>query len=327
MKNLMYSFIFSLLIFINGSALANDNSLFFEEDGRNWVYAGKTHVGEQTFVPEDDDPKNWYEAIILHYIPARNIPLEMYYETFMKVLNEKSGNAFRSEVIQNDENTLIFEWWIDPNTPGAQHGWIKVSKTNFGLQFFRYTTKKIEEVDNIKSQWKEILRKYNFKITPERINYNVDFTLDGRDWIVADDSKMNKIFYLNGENEDNWSERFSISLFDHSGVSPYTFYHNTIADLNLRSGMKVKSKIIQSDNESIFFEWWFPERPHSQREWYKLKYIAPNLASGIKYTMKNSANVVDSRNTWEKIIDNASPNINFKYNIVVDRNYSKNYVK
>jgi len=315
MKTLIFLFSIVLLISLANNGFANEQNLFFKEDGRNWVYAGKTRVGEKTFIPQGEDPTNWSEAIILHYIPAQDIPLEMYYETFMKILNEKSGNSFHSKIIENTEDTLIFEWWLDPETTGAQHGWIRVTKSSYGLQFFRYTTKKVNEVEIIKPRWEKIMSNYNFEISPQKINYNVDLSTDGRDWEIQDSSEMRKSFFLKGENEQNWSERFTITIFDHADVSPYSFYHNTIKDLEKRAGMKVQSKVIHSNDDTIFFEWWFSDKPDSQHEWYKLNFISPTLASGMKYTTKNIDSIEATRQTWEEIMSNASADINFNYNL------------
>lgn len=294
-------------------SVANEDILYFEEDGRVWLYAGKTKVGEKTYVPENQDPENWNEAIILHHINAENVPLEVYYESFMNILNEKSGNIFRSSVLDHTDDYLIFEWWIDPNTEGAQHGLIKVSKTPLGLQFFRYTTKVTENMDELKSNWVNILKGHDFSVVPQKVKVDVDFTLDGRDWDLADSSNTNQEFILRGETLDQWTEKFSIDVFTLQGMSPFAFYYKMIHDLEDKTGKDVETKVIDSGMNHIVFEWKINDDAEPQWSFYKMTVLDSKLASGMQYSSKFDDADTDAKNVWEEIMRKAKANISYDY--------------
>lgn len=292
---------------------SNVDKLFFEEDGRTWMFAGKTKVGEKTYVPENQDPKNWEEAIILHHINVGNIPLEVYYESFMKILNEKSGNIFESTVIEQAEDHLIFEWWIDPSDQDAQHGLIKVSRTPLGLQFFRYTTKNTEAMGANKDIWAKIMRDHDFSVVPQKVNVDVDFSLDGRDWNQVESSTINKEFILEGENLKDWTEKFSIDVFTLKAASPYTFYHEMIQGIEDKTGNNVETKVLDSGLDHIIFEWKVDDSEGPQWSYYKMTVLDSKLASGMQYSSRFGEVDENVKSVWEEIMRKARANISYDY--------------
>ncbi|MEM1283296.1 MAG: hypothetical protein AAGG81_07060, partial [Chlamydiota bacterium] len=287
--------------------------LFFEEDGRNWIFAGKTKVGEKTYVPENQDPQNWKEAIILHHINVGNIPLDVYYERFMKILNEKSGNIFDSTVIEQDEDHLIFEWWIDPIEREAQHGLIKVSRTPLGLQFFRYTTKNREGMGLNKDIWATILRDHDFSVVPQKVNVDVDFSLDGRNWDLVESSTINKEFILEGEDSNDWTEKLSIDVFSLKAASPYTFYYEMIQGIEDKTGNNVETKVIDSGLDHIIFEWKVDDSEQPHWSYYKMTVLDSKLASGMQYSSRFVEVDENVKSVWEEIMRKARANISYDY--------------
>ncbi len=306
-------------------SFANNDTLYFEEDGRIWLYAGVTKIGEKTYVPENQDPENWGEAIILHHINAGNIPLEVYYESFMGILNEKSGNIFQSKIVDQQDDYLIFEWWIDPIEKGAQHGLIKVSKTPLGLQFFRYTTKNVEEMDATKEIWANILRDHDFSVVPKKVNVDVDFSLDGRDWDLAESSSTNQEFLLKGQNLDQWTEKFSIDVFPLRGESPFAFYYKMIQDLEDQTGKNVETKVLQSGMDHIIFEWKIDDVGDPQWSYYKMTVLDSKLASGMKYSSKFEETDEHAKDVWEEIMRKARASISYDYLLEGDAKNTVSY--
>jgi hypothetical protein len=311
--------IMGLILVVPFYSYSSDDSLFFEEDGRVWLYAGNTKVGEKTYVPENQDPENWDEAIIIHHIGANNIPLEVYYETFMGILNERSGNIFHSKILENQDDHLIFEWWIDPEEQGAQHGWIKVSKTPVGLQFFRYTTKNVDTADSIREIWSSILKDNNFLVVPDKISVDVDFALDGRDWGLAESSKTNQEFILKDQSLDEWTEKFSVDVFSSEGESPYAFYYKTIHDLEAKTGKNIETKVLDSNSKQIIFEWKVDDGEDSQWSYYKMTVLDMNLASGMHYISKDQESDERVKDVWGEIMKKARAKISYDY-ILEDEN-------
>lgn len=299
--------------------MASDDILYFEEDGRIWLYAGVTKVGEKTYVPENQDPEDWAEAIILHHINGGNIPLEVYYESFMAILNEKSGNIFQSNIIDQQGDYLIFEWWIDPKENGAQHGLIKVSKTPLGLQFFRYTTKNVETMNDSKEIWANILKNHDFSVVPKKVNVDVDFSLDGREWDLAESSSTNQEFVLKGESLDQWTEKFTIDVFTLVADSPFAFYYQMIHDIEDKTGKNVETKVIDSGIDHIIFEWRIDDSGDPQWSYYKMTKLDSKLASGMQYSSKFDENEGSSKNVWEEIMRKARANITYDYLLEGDK--------
>lgn len=310
---ILFSFL-CLLFFSSLYSEGKSESLYFKEDGRNWVFVGETKAGEKTYIPENQDSKKWKEAIILHQINGTNIPLMTYYDTFMEILNEKSGNLFESQVIESNENSLIFEWWTDKTLPQNQHGWIKVTHTPQGLQFFRYTTKDSKELEKASKIWPIILKNYSFKTRPEKVDVDLDFSKDDKKWILQNEGKnrVKQLFLPEGETKEDWSEKFSVDLFPLPGMTPYSFYYHKIKELERKENGEVETAILSVDNKNILFTWKVSENGITKHSLYKMSILDPTLASAVEYTKKTFGDEPLAP-LWENTLKDSKPKVHYHY--------------
>lgn len=294
--------------------LSGGETLHFDGDSRNWIFGGKTKLGETTFIPEGQNAKEWTDAVILNEIPAQGVTLEEYYKTFMATLNDKSGNIFQSKVLESDPNRIIFEWWIDSAIPGAQHGWIKITKKKDGLQFFRYTTKDMSKVEEARSNWVKILTNTDVvAMDPTNLNFNVDFKKDGREWTQGYKAPGIVEFVVDGQSVENWKELFTIQFFTKIDMTLPDYYEGFIEGLKTKTKDKVTSNIIESNENMIFFEWSIDQGPEAQHEWALVRKVDPNLITVMRYTTKNLGEVDNMRGTWSDILKNGSTDVTYTY--------------
>jgi hypothetical protein len=52
-----------------------------------------------------------------------------------------------------DEKTILFEWWTE-----EQHAWVKVLENVQSVSALSYTTKKINDVEKVRTTWERILQ-------------------------------------------------------------------------------------------------------------------------------------------------------------------------
>lgn len=321
-KYLLPFILFSFLL-ISTSLSAKEQTLYFKEDGRTWVFNGDTKIGEQSFIPEGQDPKNWEEMIIINSIQAPNVSLDVYYQNFIGLLNKKMGDIFKSKIVAEDENHLIFEWWIDPKQPDAQHGWIRITKTANGLQFFRYTTKDLDKVDASRAVWETILTKYDVNTLPENINVRINFNKDSKVWAPAKDAHGGNVYYPSGQSEKDWNEQLYVKVLPEINTSPYDFYYNLVKEVEKSSGHKTTSQIIDANNESIFFEIQSDD-PDADIHLIKFNLYPTNLGTIIHYTAKKTPKEDPKIEIWKEIIKETTSNISYKQEIIQNENEKNN---
>lgn len=63
-----------------------------------------------------------------------------------------------SKIISSDENSIFFEWWLKGKGPKAQHEWYRMTQNSKDCFILRYTTKKLEQVEKIRSTWEKCLQ-------------------------------------------------------------------------------------------------------------------------------------------------------------------------
>lgn len=113
-------------------------------------------------------------------------------------------------------------------------------------------------------------------------------------------------FTLKGENLKSWSELVTIQKFQpiNSTVGEYylifmdTLKHTVKPDA-------VYSRIINENQNSLFFEWWIPSGAFAQHEWFKIMQT-PSTTMILRYTTKKLDQVDKVRKVWEMIIDSAT---------------------
>lgn len=297
--------------------LAGGETLHFQGDDRNWIFGGKTKLGETTFIPEGQNAQDWTEAVILNEIPGDNVSLDEYYKGFMSELNNRSGNIFQSKVLKSTPDQIVFEWWIDSSTPGAQHGWIKVTKVKDGLRFFRYTTKDMSKLDDARNRWERVLSTYDVEnMDASHLNFNVDFKKDGRDWVQGFKGEGIVEYVVDGQTVENWKELFTIQFYSKLNITLPDYYSAFVEGLQQKVKEKVNSKILEQTDNSILFEWSIESGPEAQHEWVMVKKVDPQLITIMRYTTKNLSEAEKVAPIWIEILKNASTDVTYNYQFI-----------
>lgn len=147
--------------FIQSSEENNDEEyLVFSLDTSQWKQAFK-NSNEQASIVEftlkDENVDNWSELVTVQKFPPIASSVEQYYLEFLRSLKKAVSPAqVYSRVINKKNNSLLFEWWISDGSQ-AQHEWFKLIETPHSTMILRYTTKKLDQVEKVRSKWEKIL--------------------------------------------------------------------------------------------------------------------------------------------------------------------------
>lgn len=138
-----------------------EEHLEFYLDVSKWKQAFK-NSNEQASIVEftlkNEKVENWSELVTVQKFPPLGSTVEQYYQEFIRDLeNTVSPDQVYSRVIKKNDNTVLFEWWISEKSPFAQHEWFKLIQTPHSTMILRYTTKKLDQVEKVRSTWEKIL--------------------------------------------------------------------------------------------------------------------------------------------------------------------------
>ena len=155
----MKKLLFLVLAFL--SLQAWEERIEFSLDGRDWSEGYKSSSnGYFVFelVLPGETVHNWSELVTIQKLPPLEIAFQDYYDNFIAGV-KNIDQSFQGRILAQDNESIFFEWWTnDSLSPQRQHEWFKLIKTLYGVFIFRYVTKKIDTVDQIRPVWEKIMR-------------------------------------------------------------------------------------------------------------------------------------------------------------------------
>lgn len=284
------------------TSLHSVQTLHFEEDGRNWIYAGRANTGEITFIPEGDTAQDWKEIFVLHHVAQSKIPLDVYYQNFIYALNAKSSGLYNSKIIESEDNSILFEWWMDSDIPNAQHGWVKVFYTEDGIGFMRYTTKNLRFIEKIKPIWENILSTYEIELFPEHIDIAINWEGDPKKW-TRDEMPGIETYRLSDKSED---ELVTIETLETTPNSLRDYYENETA------GANVNARILSDTGTRILYEWSYQQGSKTVHVWTFISKENRKAAVVVRHISRLEKNSEEREKVWERILKDVK--VDVKYN-------------
>lgn len=147
-------------------------------------------------------------------------------------------------------------------------------------------------------------------VSNENTEEYLEFYLDLNKWKLAfkNSNEWASVaeFILKDESLNNWSEMITVQKFP-TLLGPLDQYYEGFMN-NLKNSLgndQVFSKLINSTDESLFFEWWVSEKnDFAQHELFRLVQTA-NVTWVLRYTTKKISQVEKTRNYWEGILKDA----------------------
>jgi hypothetical protein len=166
----IFFFLFAMSLFLYGAESMQEceEQVLFAFDGRDWDQAYDATKGDTSiieFVPKGDDIDNWSELVSIQKLSQFDATVDEYYDAFIdEMKKEVSPDEVNSKVIsKDDDKSIFFEWWINEGK-NAQHEWFKLIKTPQSVLVLRYTTKKMDDVENVRSTWEKILSESSYQL-------------------------------------------------------------------------------------------------------------------------------------------------------------------
>jgi hypothetical protein len=156
----MRSFIYILIFIIPMFVFAKTKDLILKVDDKWHVdytaFDGPYGIQEMTI--EGENVNNWSELITIQKIPLSNKPLKDLYSLVIQGLQSTVYDGIiQHHLIDQDETSIFFEWWIDHPSRHAQHEWQRLIKSDVDLFIVRYTTKKLDTIETVRTEWEERL--------------------------------------------------------------------------------------------------------------------------------------------------------------------------
>jgi hypothetical protein len=305
------------IVFISVSPLCgwSQEIIEFEGDPKKWVYIGDSRMGEATFIPKDQNQESWEEAILYRHISRLDIPLKHFYQNFIYLLNKRMGNLFQTRLINEGENFVLLEWSLESDIPGAEHGWIKIYRSESGLNVLRYTTKNVELVEKIRPIWENVLSQFELDMIPEKIQFNIDWESDGREWVQTEETSTLKKFYLKGDEADNWNEEVTVEIIKPFKESLRHFYENYMDIIRSESAYPITSYVLYDTNDQMLFEWWYEADNKRYHEWVYVSTEKPKVPFIARHASKNLQQGEKLEEIWEEIIRGLTVDVTYSYEV------------
>lgn len=157
--------VFGIMLYSPGLQAADmaicKDELSIPFDGRDWKKDFEQSAQEAAIVEytlKDESVQNWSELVTIQKFSPLEVPVEEYYKEYMKLLKKSvHPSVVDSKVLNKNESTIFFKWWIDEKGPNNQHEWFKFFKTPQASYVLRYTTKKFADDPNKGAAWQKIL--------------------------------------------------------------------------------------------------------------------------------------------------------------------------
>jgi len=276
--------------------------LKFDEEGRNWIFAGKAKTGESTFIPEGETLGSWTELFVVHHESQSRVPLEKYAHTFIDALNKKESGLINSKILQSDDSSLVFEWWMDADIPNAQHGLVKIYYTGEGLAFMRYTTK----AEAIKPIWYKIFSDTFVDLAPSHVDVVIDWTQDPRKWT------RQPIQNIELYTQEDGTERVNVEEIVPTPKNLREYYEKHIETLEKKIP-NLNTRIVFDTGDRILYEWWYVTGKTNVHEWILVSKENYKAAVAVRHRTVSDNNIDNRRIIWEKILKNVKVNVTYNY--------------
>lgn len=169
MKIILFTLLLSLQFFNGLMAKECQEQLFFTFDEREWE-KGFEEGDKQQFILEyvlkGETVNKWSELVTVQRFLGLNASVNDYYKIFIEELKKSVFPAdVHTKILERSSNSMLFEWWIDKESPHAQHEWFKLFQTPYSLFILRYTTKQMDDVEKVRKTWEKNLQ--NAKVTSD----------------------------------------------------------------------------------------------------------------------------------------------------------------
>lgn len=152
---------FFVLSLASGEAKEVKQPIQFSFDDRQWEQGFTDSKGEllmTEYTPKGESIENWSELVTVQKFPALNITPDQFYQEFLKNLRATvSPVEVKTRMISQNHDSMLFEWWIEGNTPFAQHEWFRLFVRPDATLVLRYTTKKTADLDKVGETWTKLL--------------------------------------------------------------------------------------------------------------------------------------------------------------------------
>ncbi len=146
------------LFFVFIPSLLSASSL--ELDPQSWKLgyeATDDSMSLYEYTLNNETVDNWTELVTIHYSPPLQITLARYFNQCLTFLRHLSSEyPLNTRIISSSKTSLFFEWWINEGSL-AQHEWCSIISAPDALFLVRYTTKKLDKVEEIRPLWEKLL--------------------------------------------------------------------------------------------------------------------------------------------------------------------------
>jgi hypothetical protein len=137
-------------------------SYSLEFPGEKWK-VGSTYTNEQqemvTYVLEKDSSQKWSELFTAQQVKGLQLTPNSFYEMFLQQLKVLvPGKNIQSKVLQQDNQQLLAEWWIDAKSDEDQHEWVRLMQNQGSLVVLRYTTKSLDQLEKAREKGNSFLQ-------------------------------------------------------------------------------------------------------------------------------------------------------------------------
>jgi hypothetical protein len=132
-------------------------------DARPWTMAYQAEDPQESiaqYVLNSESLDNWKELFTVQkFYNTQMKELQPYFVSFVEVLKEKAPDLqIGSRIIEERPDSLLAEWWVHDGSPNAQHEWMKAVVYGNNFYVYRYTTKKIDEVERMRNERETFLK-------------------------------------------------------------------------------------------------------------------------------------------------------------------------
>lgn len=146
------------------------NPIKLSFDGREWVLGYQNQEDQgiiNEFVLKGESVENWSELMTVQSFWGdryKDVTPAIFYDKFVKLLKNQVPGV-QVKLIEQDPNSVIFEWWMQGNDP--QHEWVRVLKDTNGYYVLHYATKKLDQVSKQGPIWTKLLKEA--RVVPEAL--------------------------------------------------------------------------------------------------------------------------------------------------------------
>ncbi|MGK5594334.1 MAG: hypothetical protein ACSNEK_03130 [Parachlamydiaceae bacterium] len=147
---------------------ANGVVFSLKSDDKMWKVGSDYRVDSQQiiqYIPESETIYNWKELLTIQTIENSRIDPLNVFQLLLKELNHigSGDHIVGHRIISNDDRGLLAEWWINQQSPNDQHEWIRIFNAGSSTAIIRYTTKRMDKLEQAEKIWIPILSQAYYK--------------------------------------------------------------------------------------------------------------------------------------------------------------------